>query len=91
MKFEEIKLEELPDYGDIMTIKDWIHIVDSGGFIDYDGHGNLAMKDKMSELQVKPSFVKNGKITKVIVGFDWLTQLEYEEEWNFTHIVWFNR
>jgi len=49
------------------------------------------MKDKMSELQVISSFVEKGKITKVMVGFDFDMEFDCEEDWNFTHIVWFNR
>ena len=91
MELERIQFEEIPDYGDVMTIEHWIGTVQAGGFIDYDGHGNLVMKDKMSELQVKPSFVKDDKITNVIIGFDFDMEFDYEEDWNFTHIIWFNR
>ena len=91
MKFERIEFEELPNYGDLMTIEHWLGYVTTGGFIDYDGHGNLATEDKMSELQVYPSYVENGRITKVIIGFDWSIQLEYENDWKFTHVIWFNK
>ena len=91
MKFERIQFEEIPEYGDKMPIKHWIGTVEAGGFIDYDGHGNLATEDRMYELQVKPSFVKDKKITMAAIGFDWDKKFDYEDDWKFTHVVWFNR
>ena len=89
MKFERIKFEEIPNDVPKYIIKDWFEMVESGGFIDYDGFGYLATKDKMSNLLVYPSFVENSKITKVRIDFDF--DIPYEEDWKFTHIVWFNR
>lgn len=30
---------EIPDYGDLMTVEDFVSNCESGVFIDYDGHG----------------------------------------------------
>ena len=69
--------EDIPDYGDLMTLDDWIDAVKQGAFIDYDGHGYYACDGGMltgPEHQVYPSMVKEGKIMDT-----------------FTHIMWFNR
>jgi len=67
--------EELPTYGDLFTIESWLGNVECGGFIDYDGYGNYATKDKMSNKEIRPSHVKKFPI----------------RDTEFTHIVWFNR
>ena len=90
MKFERIRFEEMPEYGDRMAIEHWIGAVEAGGFINSDGEGNLATENKMSELQVKPSFVKDGKIQCAVIGYDWDKKFDYEDDWKFTHVVWFN-
>jgi len=66
-----------PDHCNVYTIKDWLECVDCGGFIDYDGFGNLAYEDKMSNIEVKPSHVKKGRFERV--------------RKDFTHVVWYNR
>jgi hypothetical protein len=91
MRFERIEFTEMPNYGDIFSLEDWMENVKVGGFIDYDGFGNLATKGKMSELMIKPSYVKNGKITIVCFEFDFDNTFPYEDEWKFTHVIWFNR
>jgi len=66
-KFEKIDNGD-PDF-DIMTIEEWIRAVETGCFIDYDGHGNLATKDEiLKNFLVKPSYVVDGKI-KFISGY----------------------
>jgi len=91
MRFERIKLEDIPKNSDTLTMKSWLGSVAVGGFIDYDGFGYLAVKDKMSHLMVLPSYVENGKITEVCMEFDFDNTIPYENDWKFTHIVWFNK
>ena len=43
---QEPKFEDLPDYGEVMTLKDFVKNVKSGGFIDYDGYGNICIGQK---------------------------------------------
>lgn len=69
-------LEPIPDYGDHMTMRDWLATVNSGGFIDYDGHGHLATKDGHSGMIINPTDVT---VLKVRIP-DWAT-----------HVVWYNR
>lgn len=52
---KQFRFEPIPDYGDHMTLQDWISACDCGGFIDYDGHGDLATADQCSNFQISPS------------------------------------
>ena len=72
----KLKMDELPDYGDHMTIEDFIQRCQSGSFIDYDGHGNYATKESMFDKIVYPSDVAKP-------GF--------KPKPEFTHVIWFNR
>jgi hypothetical protein len=71
------KMKPLPEYGDHMTMDEFIKCVETGGFIDYDGHGHYATETEMlsePSIDVLPSMVKEGTIDK-----------------RWTHIVWFNK
>jgi len=70
-------LGPLPDGPEHMTMEQFIHCVEIGGFIDDDGHGRYAtatheLKDPY--ICISPSMVHNGTIDK-----------------SWTHIVWYNR
>lgn len=41
--------DEIPDYGDLMTLEDWDACVACGGFIPYDGSGCWATNNKMDQ------------------------------------------
>jgi len=71
-----IEWKEIPDYGDLMTMEDWLDCVESGGFIDYDGSGRYSDGKRMANKPVYPSDVEAGRLLK---------------ETEFTHVVWFNR
>lgn len=69
------KLEPLPDYGHLMTLKSFVAAVRCGMFIDYDGNGCYATETEMDgDAIVIPSEVKAGKINP-----------------NYAHVVWFNK
>ena len=53
-------MNPIPDYGDLMTVQDFIDACESGLFIDYDGHGYYATTDGMSSVMVRPSMIKAG-------------------------------
>jgi hypothetical protein len=53
---------DLPDYGDVMPLTDFINNVMCGGFIDYDGSGNYVKDGKESDITIIPSDVKRGTI-----------------------------
>lgn len=52
--------QPIPDYGDLMTLKDFVECVESGGFINYDGHGYYSDGQWMFE-KVIPSDIKGKK------------------------------
>lgn len=64
-----------PEFGDLMTIQEFIECVKDGTFIDYDGFGNYATATHVSNAYLQPSDIKDK-------GFDVL---------NFTHVLWYNR
>ena len=70
----EIKFENIPRYGDLMTMKDWLVCVDAYAFIDYDGHGCYATETKMSDKVVVPSDVKKGNIDKSFTHIVWFNK-----------------
>ena len=89
---KELKLENIPDYGEHMTLKNFIKYCEEGCFIDYDGWGKYATKNKMSDKIIRPSDV-TGRTTR----FDFETMITNNVKVNknidksFSHIVWFNR
>lgn len=68
---------DVPDYGDVMTVADWVSYCESGGFIDYDGHGNPAQA------------YEDG----IRMAGDWVVYPSTRGEIpaSATHIVWYNR
>lgn len=44
--------EDIPKYGDLMTLQDFQEAVDCGMFTDYDGHGYYVKDNKMSRSNV---------------------------------------
>jgi len=68
------KLKSIPDYGDHMTMEEWLECVECGGFIDYDGSGNYATATQMSDKEVVPSDVKKGSIDKSFTHVVWFNK-----------------
>ena len=60
------KMEEIPNpnHCDVMSLKDFIACVKAGVFIDYDGYGNYAKDNMMSNITILPSDVKHKSIRK---------------------------
>jgi len=75
-----LRPQPIPKYGDLMTMKDFIHCCETGAFIDYDGHGHYSdgtqefVGERFDDGRVKPSMVKKGLINT-----------------SYSHIIWFNR
>jgi hypothetical protein len=76
-KKKEPEWEPIPDYGDHMTWEDFVSAVKTGGFIDYDGHGNLATATECSDKNIVPS-----QITR---------PSGYKKPAWCSHVVWYNR
>jgi len=63
-----------PNFEDItcgihMTLEKWLETVRCGGFIDYDGSGELATADKVSGINIYPSQAEN------YIFPDWCTHI----------------
>ena len=61
---EEYKLDQLPEYGDHMTMNDFIKDCKDGYFTDDDGIGAYATEDKVSNIEIYPSDVISGFVRK---------------------------
>ena len=55
-------LRDIPDYGDHMTLEDFVSNVDNGLFTDDDGHGYYANVKQISTERVIPSDVIEHKL-----------------------------
>ena len=83
-------------YNDWNLLEHWIENVQYGGFIDYDGYGQLANDNEIAKnIFVKPSYVdkKNSKLKFILYAFD--EKIEISDEWlknnKLTHVVWYNK
>ena len=56
------ELDDIPDFADVMPIKQFIECVDNGLFIDYDGSGNYVLNGKETNVPIYPSDVEHGAI-----------------------------
>lgn len=68
------ELSELSDYGDVMTLEEFIGCVKCGGFIDYDGHGYYVKDGKETNIMVIPSDVKHKSIRKEFDTIIWFNR-----------------
>lgn len=68
------KLSKLSDFGDVMTLDDFIGNVKCGGFIDYDGFGMYLKGDMETDIEIYPSDVKNRSIRKEFEKIIWFNR-----------------
>lgn len=68
------EFSELPTYGDVMSLKNFIGNVKCGGFIDYDGHGRYVRDGKESNITIHPSDVKHKAIRKDFDTIIWFNK-----------------
>jgi hypothetical protein len=74
--FEELEWEPISEEDCLIPLKEFVENCNCGAFIDYDGYGVYALKDKKSNAIICPSDTYNdGKI----------------ETKHFTHVVWYNK
>lgn len=59
-------MSPLPEYGDLMTIEEFVDGVEHGLFTDDDGKGFYATEDEMTDIEVPISDVREG-----IYGHRW--------------------
>jgi len=77
---QEVTWEEIPDFGELITMDHFMKMIDLRVIMNHDGYGNLASKDKMSCLEISPSLIKKDPIYK-----------HHDVTALYTHIVWFNK
>jgi hypothetical protein len=68
------KMSPLPDYGDHMTLADFIKACQCGAFINYDGHGCYATATEMSQIIIVPSDVKEERINNNFTHVVWFNR-----------------
>jgi hypothetical protein len=56
------ELSELPTYGDVMSLTEFIKCVKCGGFINDDGYGIYVKDNKISDVEIYPSDIKNKSV-----------------------------
>ena len=70
----EPEYSELPSYGNVIRLEEFIEICETGGFIDYDGSGEYVKDGKKSNITVLPSDIKAGKIRKEFDSVIWFNR-----------------
>lgn len=68
------KLKPIPDYGDLMTLEEFINCVNSDGFIDYDGHGRYSDEINMTDIIIYPSDIKNNSVREDFTHIVWFNK-----------------
>jgi hypothetical protein len=68
---DDFILEPYPEYGDYFTMKQFKVTCECGGFIDYDGYGNLCIGDKMTNIEIWPSIIMGGVDVSKFDGVIW--------------------
>jgi hypothetical protein len=67
-------MESIPEYGDLISIEEFVDMCKRGSFIDYDGFGNYAMVDGMSTKKVYPSDIIGRKIDYTYTHVVWFNR-----------------
>lgn len=70
----EPEYSKLPDYGDVMSLQDFIENCEDGSFIDYDGFGNYVKNNQMSNISIYPSDIKAKKVRKDFDTIIWFNR-----------------
>lgn len=66
--------EEIPTYGTLMPLNEFVDCCKSGGFIDYDGSGNYVKNGQMSNITILPSDVKLNMVRKDFDQIIWFNR-----------------
>jgi len=70
----EPKMKAIPNYGDHMTLEEFIENVNDGGFIDYDGSGHYATETEMSDISIYPSDIEGNSYRKDFTHIVWFNR-----------------
>lgn len=65
------KTSELPDYGDVMTLKEFIGACKATLFVDSDGYGCYVADDKITDIEIHPSDVGRGMLREEFNKIVW--------------------
>jgi hypothetical protein len=65
------EFNDIPDYADVMSLKDFIENVNFGGFIDDDGSGSYVRDGKESNISIYPSDIMHGCVRKDFDSVAW--------------------
>ena len=65
------KLDELPEYGDVMSLEDFKENVEAGWFSDYDGFGRYVLDGKETDIDIYPSDIMEGNIREEFDTIIW--------------------
>ena len=66
--------KEIPTYGTLMPLDQFVDCCKSGGFIDYDGSGNYVKNGQMSNITILPSDVKLNMVRKDFDQIIWFNR-----------------
>lgn len=67
-------MDDMPDYGDIMTLEEFIDSCNCGGFCNYDGSGYYALETSCSDITIYPSDITNNKYRKDFTHVIWFNK-----------------
>lgn len=71
---KEPTFSDLPDFGTVMSLNEFIECVKSGGFIDYDGYGYYVKDGKESDIVIVPSDLEANSIRKDFDQIIWFNR-----------------
>ena len=85
-------MKPIPKNSDIYTIKDFIEMVKTGCFIDYDGYGYYATTTLVSDEVIRPSDIsgKTDRFNEKTMKLE-VVEVEKKLNKNYSHVVWYNR
>jgi hypothetical protein len=63
--------EDIPNYGEHMSLEEWLGAVKFSGFIDYDGHSKLATINQVSNIMIVPSEANGYKFPEWATHIVW--------------------
>lgn len=69
-----VKLSDLPKYGHVMSLSEFIECVNGGGFTDYDGFGRYVKDGKETNIDIYPSDVKANNIRSEFDTIIWFNK-----------------
>jgi len=66
--------EDIPKYGSIMSLSEFVSCCKDGGFIDYDGSGEYIRDGKMSGISIYPSDITSNRYRKDFTEIIWFNK-----------------